>query len=143
MYQTSCWLVKKGIDLDIAYAFLNQVHTAFGCTHLVSRNCFGSHVGMCVYVSVYVCPSLRALIISGRIWCDIGLVRLVKQVSPLFPAFNYFVWHLPSIKWMGVAILTQHIVNACQRKIRWRGTSYKRTTGKTVCFIYKSEWAKA
>ena len=33
----------------------------------------------------------RALITSGVIWCDIGRVRLVKQVSQLFPAFNYFI----------------------------------------------------
>ena len=51
---------------------------------------------------------------SGVIWCDIDRVQLVKQVLQLFPAFNYFIWHLPSIKWMGVAILTQHVANACQ-----------------------------
>ena len=41
-------------------------------------------------------------------------VGLVKQVLRLFPAFNYFVQHFPSIIWMGVAILPQHVVNACQ-----------------------------
>ena len=30
---------------------------------------------------VSVCPPLRELITSGVIWCDIGRVRLVKQVS--------------------------------------------------------------
>ena len=44
-----------------------------------------------VYVYVSVCPPLRTLITSGMIWCDIGHVRLVKQVSQLFPAFNYFI----------------------------------------------------
>ena len=57
-------------------------------------------------VCVSVCPPPRPLITSGMIWCDIGCVRLVKQVLRLFPAFNYFIRHLPSIKWMGVAILT-------------------------------------
>ena len=28
---------------------------------------------------------------SGVIWCDIGRVRLVKQVLWLFPAFNYYM----------------------------------------------------
>ena len=93
------------------------------------------------YACVSVCPPQGPLITSGVIWCDIGHVWLVKQVLQLFPAFNYFIWHFPSIKWMGVAILTQHVVNACQRKLRWRGTSYKRTTQKTEHFIYKSEWA--
>ena len=95
------------------------------------------HVVMCV------CPPTRLLITSGVIWCDLHCVWLVKQVLWLYPAFNYFIRHLPSIKWMGVTILTQHIVNAFQRKLRWRGTSYKRTTRKTERFIYKSEWANA
>ena len=57
-----------------------------------------------VCVCVCVCPPPRPLITSGVIWCDIGRVRLVKQVLRLFPAFNYFIRHLPSIKWMGMAI---------------------------------------
>ena len=93
-----------------------------------------------VRTSVCVCLPLRALITSGVIWCAIGHVRLIKQVSQLFPAFNYFIWHLLSIKWMGMAILTQHVTNACQRKLRWHITSYKRITGKTECFIYKNDW---
>ena len=43
------------------------------------------------YVCVSVCPPARALITSGMIWCDIGCVRLVKQLSWLFPDFNYFI----------------------------------------------------
>ena len=113
---------------------LNQAHAAEGHAYLVSWNCFGSCVGMHVWVSVCLPP--RALITSG-------LVRLVKQVSLLFPAFNYFIWHSPSIKWMDMAILTQHVMNTCQRKLRWHGTSYKRTTRKMEHFIYKSEWANA
>ena len=73
---------------------------------------------MCVCVCLSVCPPPRPLITSGMIWCDIGRVRLVKQVLRLFPAFNYFIRHLPLIKWMGVAILTQHVVNPYQRKLR-------------------------
>ena len=71
-----------------------------------------------VRVSVCVCPPPRPLITSGVIWCDIDRVRLVKQVLQLFPAFNYFIPQFPLIKWMGVAILTQLVVNACQRKLR-------------------------
>ena len=68
-----------------------------------------------VCVSVCVCVSApRPLITSSVIWCDIDRVRLVKQVLRLFPAFNYFTRHFPSIKWMGMAILTQHVMNACQ-----------------------------
>ena len=95
------------------FHFSNQACEAEGCTRLVSWNCFGSCIGMCVCVSV--CPPSRPLITSGVIWCDIGHVRLVKQVLRLFPAFNYFIGHLPSIKWMGVTILTQHVVHAYQR----------------------------
>ena len=95
----------------------------------------------CVSVCLSVCLPQRALITNGVIWCDIGRVQLVKQVSRLFLTFNYFIWHLLSIKWMGMPILSQHVVNACQRKLRWHGISYKRTTRKMECFIYKSEWA--
>ena len=101
-------------------------------------NCFGLQVGISVCVS-----ALRALINRGVTWCDIGRMRLVKQALWLFPAVNYFIWHLPSIKGMGMPILTQLIVNTCQRKLKWHGTSYKRTTEKTEHFNYKSEWAYA
>ena len=42
---------------------------------------------VCVCVCVSVCPPPRALITSGVRWCDIGHVRLVKQVLWLFPYF--------------------------------------------------------
>ena len=97
----------------------------------------------CRYVCV--CPSPRTLITSGVIWCDIGCVRLVEQVSWLFPAFNYFILHLPSIKWMGVAILAQHVVNSCQRKLRWAteglperwSTSFIKVSGCMHCDEFK------
>ena len=123
----------------IIQTLLNQAHVAEGGAHLVSWNYFGSHISMCVYLCVSVCPPPRALIYSGVIWCDTGRVQLVKQVSWLFPAFNYFIWHLPSIKWMSEAILTEHVVNVCERKLRWCGTSYKRITRKMEHFNYKSE----
>ena len=115
---------------------MDWIHV-FGRARLVSCNCFSLCAGMCA------CLPPRPLITSGMISCDIDCVRLVKQVLWLFPAFNYFIRHLPSIKWMGVAILTQHVVNACQRKLRWHGTHYKGTTQKMERFIYKSEWANA
>ena len=57
---------------------------------LVSWNCFGPCVSMCARacVCVSVCLPPRPLITSGVIWCDIGRVRLVKQVLRLSPAFN-------------------------------------------------------
>ena len=65
-----------------------------------------------------VCPPPRPLITSGVIWCDIDRVRLVKQVLRLSPAFNYFIRHSPSIKWMGVAILTQHCSERLPKKTK-------------------------
>ena len=97
---------------------LNQARAAeaAGFLKLFWSACRYARVCVCVYVCV--CPPPRPLISSGVIWCDIDRVRLVKQVLRLFPAFNYFIRQLPSIKWMGVAILTQLVVNACQRKLR-------------------------
>ena len=72
---------------------------------------------VCPCVCVCVCVSTsRPLITSGAIWCDIDRVQLVIQVLRLFPAFNYFIRHLLSIKWIGVAILTQHVMSTCLPK---------------------------
>ena len=49
------------------------------------------HQYVCICVCVSVCSPRGALITSGVIWCDIGRVRLVKQVLRLSPAFNYFM----------------------------------------------------
>ena len=99
--------------------FLNQACAAEGRARLVSWNCFGSRVSMCVCVCacvcvrVCVCASVSIPEGINNQLCDIGHVWLVKQALQLSPAFNYFLWHLPSIEWMGVAILTQHIMNVC------------------------------
>ena len=121
-------------------ALLNQVHATWHAC-LISWNCFGLQVSMCVCVCV---PTPKSI---NNQWCDMvwyrPLCNCLSKFHGFFPAFNYFIWHLPSIKWMGLAILTQHIVNACQKTPRWHGTSYKRTTGKMGHFIYKREWANA
>ena len=93
------------------HSFLNQARMAKGFL-----KSFCPRTLVCVCVCVCVCMS--ALEAINNQWRDIDLVRLVKQVLRLFPAFNYFIRHLQSIKWIGVAILTQHVVNACQRKLR-------------------------
>ena len=93
--------------------FLNQVRTsAPGFLKLLWSACRYA----CVCVCVCVCVSAPKAI--NNQWHDIDRVQLVKQVLWLFPAFNYFIQQLSSIKWMGVAILTQLVVNACQRKLR-------------------------
>ena len=72
----------------ITSTFLNQMRVAFGHACLVSKNCFGSRIGMCVFVSVRLCVRPEAI---NNQWCDIGRVRLVKQASQLFPAPNYLI----------------------------------------------------
>ena len=147
----TCFLSKPGVcdrrpSAPVSLKLLQFARRCV-CACVCMCVCVCVCVFMCVCVSlclcVSVCPPLRPLISSGVIWCDIDRAQLVKQVLQLFPAFNYFIRHLPSIKWMGVAILTQHIVKAYQRKLRQCGTSYKRTTRKTEHLIYKSEWANA
>ena len=64
--------------------FLNQAHAAFAaCAWFLEIDLVPSSVCVCVCVSVR--PPPKALINSGVIWCDIGHVRLAKQVSRLFP----------------------------------------------------------
>ena len=111
---TGVYCTLHVIDQSIIF-FLNQACAA-EIALVRASVCVCVHV--CVSVCLSVCLPPRPLIISGMIWCNIDRVRLVKQVLGLFPAFNYFIWQLPSIKWMGGAILTQLVVNACQRKLR-------------------------
>ena len=99
---------------NICLILLNQARAAEGRAPGFLKLFWFARRYVCVCVSV--CVSAPEAI--NNQWRDIGRVRLVKQVLRLFPAFNYFIRHLPSIKWMGVAILTQHVVNACQRKLR-------------------------
>ena len=76
----------------------------------------------CQYVCLCVCPPQG---INNQ-WCDIGCVWLVKQVLQLFSAFSCFIWHLPSIKWMVVALVTQCVMYARQRSRSWCCTSHRR-----------------
>ena len=93
---------------SFSVSLLSQVHASHSL-------CALGFLKLLWFVHQYmsVCLSPRALITIDVIWCDIDYVWFIKQVLWLFPAFNYFIWHLPLIKYMGVAILTQHIVNTC------------------------------
>ena len=93
------WISQK--ILNQAYTGRRPMHTWFLKISLVCTS-------VCVCVCVF---TPRALITSGVIWCDIYSVWLVKQVLRLFPTCNYFIGHLPSLKWMGMAILTQHVMH--------------------------------
>ena len=68
--------------MTLSLLFLNQVRTQFLEIPFV-------HALVCVCLCVCV-SALEALITIDVIWYDIGRVQLVKQVSQLFPAFNYF-----------------------------------------------------
>ena len=93
------------------------------CTRVCVRVCV--HVCVCVHVRAYVCvfPPTRALITIVVIWYDIDPVWLVKQVLGIFPCSFFIILHLPSIKWMGVVLVTQRIVNTWQS---WYHTSHRR-----------------
>ena len=74
---------------------------------------------VCVCVCVPVCLSPRPLITSGVIWYDIGHVWLVTHIPQLSSL-------LPSINWMGVALVTQCVVHTRQRYQSWHHTSHRR-----------------
>ena len=121
------WFVKPGV-------YRPQVHEP--CVlKLLWFTC--QFMSLCVCVCVCVCSPLKVLIASGMMWCDIDHVWLVKQV--LQTAFSCFIWQLPSVKWMGMALLTQHLVNPCQMILKCCSTSYKRITRKEEHFGYKGE----
>ena len=98
-----------------------------GCS-LVSWNrmlvcmcvCVCVHVSVCV--CVYVCASkLRALITSGVMWCDVSCMWLIKSVLQLFS-------FLPSINWIGLALVTQCIMQTKRRCQSLHHTSHRRSS---------------
>ena len=74
---------------------------------------------MCVCLCLSVCQPSRPLITSGAILCDVGRVWLVK---PILQLFNLLL----SMNWMGVALVTQHVVHARQRYWSWHHTNHER-----------------
>ena len=95
----------------------------------------------------YVCVCLppRALITSGVIWHDIGRVQLVKQISRLFPAFNYILYMTLAINKMnGCGHINTAVMNVCQRKLRWYGTNYKWLPERwSTSFIKVGGWMRS
>ena len=62
-------------------ATLNQAYTAKGRAWFLEIALV--RVSVCARARMSVCPPPRELITSGMIWCDIGCVRLAKQVLRL------------------------------------------------------------
>ena len=89
---------------EYACVLLNPEREAEGRAHLVSWNCLGLRA-VCVSAPVGINNQWRFMVLYRP--CAIDQTSFMA-----FPAFIYFIWHLVSIEWMGVAILTQHVVNA-------------------------------
>ena len=96
-YQHACNTGGLGFD-PIMKSFFIYADKFFkpGARHLAPRAWFLEialvHALVCVCMCPCVCVSApRTLITNGVIWSDIGRVQLVKQVSQLFLAFNYFI----------------------------------------------------
>ena len=99
--------IKVRIWLTLSMLFLNKALVCFLEIPFVCAL-------VCVFVCLCVCVSaLRALITSGKIWCDIGRAQLVKQVSWLFLAFNYFIWHFTVDKMDGRGLIN----TACHERL--------------------------
>ena len=103
LHRKRCYITPPTVDATGLFLLLLACHTACGqrprAPGFLKLFWFARR-----YVCVCVCVSAPEAI--NNQWRDIDCVQLVKQVLRLFPAFNYFIRHLPSIKWMGVAILT-------------------------------------
>ena len=97
--------------------FLKQASTGLwpACAHLVSWNHF-----ICKRWCMCVCLPPRELITSH-------VKRTRNNWIRQFYGFIY-IWHLPSINWLGIALVTLRIMNTWQRRLRWCSTSYRRTT---------------
>ena len=92
---------------------LNQVHAWFLCLQYW-------------YACVSVCLCVSALKGINNQWHFMMWYRpwgLVKTVPQLF---NFFIWHLSSLKWMGMTLVTQYIVHTLQSRQSWCHTSHRR-----------------
>ena len=93
-------------------AYGRRPHTpSFSKSFLFARR----YVCMCVSV----CLPPRPLITSGVILCDTGCVWFVKSILQLFSL-------LPSINWMGGALVTQRVMQTRPRYRNWRCTVHGR-----------------
>ena len=54
--------------------------------------------------------------------------------------FHCFISHLLSTKWMGMALVTQHIENACQDNMALATEGTTDSSNKMERFSYKGEW---
>ena len=72
-----------------------------------------------VYMRVCVCVCLCACVSAPEAinnqWCDMDLVRLVKQVLQLFS-----IWQLQSLSLMGVALALVHVVDTNPLRVSQR-----------------------
>jgi len=80
------WLLQEKlwelITLQIIFIIWNNYTVA---------DAYNSHYTGCLYACVCVCPPPRLLITSGKIWCDVELLWLVKQVVGVSLSF---IWQL-------------------------------------------------
>ena len=128
---------------NFQYCFINaflhlKVHSYHSCLWMNSFKFVPLHAWflviafICALLSVSACVCICVSIpnTSGMIWW------LVEQAFPCSQLLC--IWYLPLIKWYGLALLTQHIMNDCLQRLMWRGTIY--TTWKADCFSYYGEW---
>ena len=72
--------------------FLNQAHGLRQRMRGFLKLLWFTHQYACMSVCLSVCLSApEGINDQWHDLCDIGRVRLVKQVSQLFPALNYFI----------------------------------------------------
>ena len=79
------------------------------------------HWYVCVHVCVCACLCVCVSTPKGinNLWSNVGHVWLVKPILQLFSL-------LLSINWMGMALVTQCIMNARHRYWSWHSTSHRR-----------------
>ena len=86
------------------------------------RPCASGFLKLFLFVRRYVCVCVSApegINNQCMIWCDIGCVWLVK---PILQHFSL----LPSISWMGMALVTQRIVHTRQRCWSWHRNNHRK-----------------
>ena len=103
-----------------------------------------AYVCLCVFVCACLCLHMHAHL----------FMHLPLRLANATTSQIYLIWHLPSMLWMGVVLVTKGIVSTFQRtqqchvncsfhKVSFQCLSMYEQQVKVESFFYKDEWVYA
>ena len=87
------------------------------CVHACACVC----LSVCLSFCLCICSSFPRALITTQVKCICS-----NWLNQSYSFLVSFIQHLPLINRMDVALVTQHIVNPCQRRQSWHCTSHRK-----------------